>query len=135
MNISSLGQNFSNIYTSSGNKVPPQPIVENDTSPNNPQSKKIDMRNISIDEVNTLVKSGESALLDVIPFIPPSILQQYDYDSEKVGKINVDLIGQVEASIKFKKSIGESTSFLEDVLNKFKDLDGKELNKKIDLLA
>ena len=69
------------------------------------------MRNISINEVNTLVKSGESALLDVVPFIPPSILQQYDYDSEKVGKINVDLIGQVEASIKFKKSICESTSF------------------------
>jgi len=135
MNISSLGQNFATTNTRSGNTVPPQSKIESNINQNSTQSTKIDMRDISIDEVNTLIKSGESPLLDVVPFIPPNILQQYDYDPEKIGKIRVDLIGQVEKSIEFKKSIGENTDFLEDVLKKFKDLDGTELNKKIDVLA
>ncbi|NTS78504.1 hypothetical protein HR060_16800 [Catenovulum sp. SM1970] len=135
MNISSLGQNFSAINLSSDHKVPLQSKIENNTSQNDSKAKKIDMRNISIDEVNTLIKSGETALLDVVPFISPNMLKQYDYDTEKIGKIRVDLIGQVETSIEFKKSIGENTEFLENVLNKFKNLDGVDLNKKIDLFV
>jgi len=135
MNISALGQSFTATNARSNNIVPPQSKIENSISQNNTQSSKIDMRSISIHEVNTLIKSGESALLDVVPFIPPNVLQQYDYDPEKIGTVSVDLIGQVETSIEFKKSIGESTDFLESVLNKFKTLDGTELNKRIDVLA
>ena len=135
MNISSLGQNFTAINTSSGHKVPFQSKIENSISQNDYQSTKVDMRNISIDDINTLIKSGESALLDVVPFIPPHILQQYDYDPEKIGKTKVDLIGQVETSIEFNKSIGENTEFLESVLSRFKDLDGTNLYRKIDVLV
>ena len=135
MNISALGQNFTTINASSGNKVPFQSKIENSISQNDSQSTKVDMRNISIDDINTLIKSGESALLDVVPFIPPHILQQYDYDPEKIGKTKVDLIGQVETSIEFNKSIGENTEFLESVLSNLKDLDGTNLYRKIDVLV
>jgi hypothetical protein len=135
MNVSALGQNFTAINTSSGNKVPFQSKIENSISQSDSKSTKIDMRNISIDDINTLIRSGESALLDVAPFIPPHILQQYDYDPEKIGKLNVDLIGQVETVIEFHKNIGENTDFLENVLSKFKDLDGSNLYRKIDVLA
>jgi hypothetical protein len=135
MNVSALGKVYCSVNISGGNEIPPQSKIESDVSKNNYQSTKIDMRNISIDEVNTLIKSGESALLDVVPFIPPNILQQYDYNPEKIEGIRVDLIGQVETSIEFKKNRGENTDFLENVLKKFKDLDGVELNKKIDVLV
>ena len=136
MNISNVGQNYSITTTASGNKMPTESIaVGKNINQNNSQPTKIDMRNISIDEINTLIKSGESALLDVVPFIPLNVLEQYNNDPEKIGKIKVDLIGQVEKSIDFKKSIGENTDFLSGVLNKFKDLDGKELNGKVDILA
>ncbi|MDQ7072875.1 MAG: hypothetical protein Q9N32_04410 [Gammaproteobacteria bacterium] len=135
MNISALGQSFTATNPLSGNKAPPQSKMENSISQNNTQSTKVDMKNISIHEVNTLIKSGESSLLDVVPFIPPNTLQQYDYNPEKIGTIRVDLIGQVETSIEFKRSIGESTDFLESVLKNFKALDGTELNKRIDVLA
>ena len=135
MNISALGQNVAVINTSTGNNVPFQSKIENSISQNDSQSTKIDMRNISITDINTLIKSGETALLDVVPFIPPHILQQYDYDPEKIGKIKVDLIGQVETSIEFNKSIGENTAFLENILSQFKDLDGTNLFRKIDVLA
>ena len=135
MNISSLGQNFATNTLSGGHKVPFQSKIESNTNQNDSTTTKIDMRNISIDEVNTLIKSGEVALLDVVPFISPNILQQYDYDPEKIGKIRVDLIGQVETSIEFKKSIGENTDFLDNVLNKLEKLDGIKLNEKIELLG
>lgn len=135
MNISPLGQSFTATNSFSGNIVQPQSKIENSISQNNTQSTKVDMRNISIHEVNTLIKSGESSLLDVVPFIPPNTLQQYSYDPEKIGTIRVDLIGQVETSIEFKKSMGESTDFLDRVLRNFEALDGTELNKRIDVLA
>ena len=129
MNISTLGQNFTTSALSGGHKLPLQSKIESNTSQNDSITTKIDMRNISIDEVNTLIKSGEAALLDVVPFISPNILQQYDYDPEKIGKIRVDLIGQVETSIEFKKSTGENTDFPENTLNKFEKLDCIELKK------
>ena len=135
MDVSALRQNLTASNARSGNVFPPQSKIENNTTPKNSESIKIDMRNISINEVSLLIKSGESSLLDVVPFIPPNTLQQYDYDPEKIGKIRVDLIGQVETSIEFKKSIGENTDFLEGVLKKFKALDGTELNNRIDVLA
>lgn len=135
MSISTLGQNFSATLPSSGTKILLQAKIENDASPNSSHPTKIDMRNISIDEINTLIKSGESAFLDVAPFINPSTLQQYDTNPEKIGKIRVDLISQIEASIELKKSLGEGTDFLDNILKKFKDLDGTQLNKKINLFA
>ena len=86
MNISAIGQNFTATNARSGNTFPPNSTIENSISQKSTESTKIDMRNISIDEVNSLIKSGESALLDVVPFIPPNILQQYDYDPEKIGE-------------------------------------------------
>ncbi|WP_392384306.1 hypothetical protein [Marinomonas primoryensis] len=74
-------------------------------------SKQVDFRDVSINEVNALIKSGKNELLDVVPFIPPHILEQYNYGPKSIKDHRVDLLGQVEKSIEFKRSIGESTSF------------------------
>ncbi len=87
MNILNIGQNYSITTAASGNKMPTESIaVEKNINQNNSQPTKIDMRNISIDEINTLIKSGESALLDVVPFIPLNVLEQYNNDPEKIVK-------------------------------------------------
>lgn len=135
MNIAPIVQGFSVQSPHSGNSLPKTEKVSSaDTSENiGKSSKQVDLRDVSINEINSLIKSGKTELLDVVPFIPPHILKQYNYDQEAIGNHRVDLLGQVEKSIDFKSGIGESTNFLEKVLENLKSIDGAYLTPKIDI--
>lgn len=92
---------------------------------------QVNVRDISINEINTLIRAGNNELLDVVPFIPPHIIDQYS----SVEEHRVDLLGQVEKSIEFKKSAGEDVTFLNKVLENLKNIDGVHLPEKIDLIV
>jgi hypothetical protein len=135
MNISNIGQNISAVSVKSGNNIPRTTASETtdlskDTSS---QPKTIDMRNVSLNEINKLIRSGVDGLLDMVPFVSPQIIDQYG--SEYAANIKVDFLGQVEGNIKFKKSMGEDTSFLENVLANLNKIDGMEMPSKIDVTA
>lgn len=135
MNIAPIVQGFSVQSLHSGNSLPKTEKVSSaDTSDNIGKSaKQVDLRDVSINEINSLIKSGKTELLEVVPFIPPHILKQYNYDPEAIGNHRADLLGQVEKSIDFKKSIGENANFLEKVLENLKSIDGVYLTTKIDI--
>ena len=135
MKITAITQNYS---TPPGNKGPAK--VENDgsqiTSDNMAtDAAKLNLRDVSIGEINTLIKSGNATLLDVLPFIPPHILEQKGYDPALVGEHRINLLGQVEQSISFQQSIGKNTTLLEQTLEKLKKIDGSNLPQKIDATA
>lgn len=135
MKITAITQNYS---TPPSNKGPAK--VENDgsqiTSDNMAtDAAKLNLRDVSIGEINTLIKSGNATLLDVLPFIPPHILEQKGYDPALVGEHRINLLGQVEQSISFQQSIGKNTTLLEQTLEKLKKIDGSNLPQKIDATA
>jgi hypothetical protein len=135
MNIVPLVQSFSSQSSHDGNSLPQtQKASPADTSENIGKiSKQVNLHDVSINEINALIRSGKNELLDVVPFIPPNILEQYNYDPESIGNHRVDLLGQMEKSIDFKKSIGEDTTFMEKALENIKNIDGTYLPTKIDI--
>ncbi|SNY58666.1 hypothetical protein SAMN06297280_3459 [Arsukibacterium tuosuense] len=135
MKITAIAQNYS---TPAGNKSTAK--VENDgsqiTSDNMAtDAAKLNLRDVSISEINSLIKSGNSALLDVLPFVPPHILEQKGYDPALVGEHRINLLGQGEQRISFQQSIGKNTTLLEQTLEKLKKIDGSNLPQKIDATA
>ena len=95
-----------------------------------PPGKTVDMSNVSLNEINELIKSGAEGLLDVIPFfIPPNIINEYG--AEYAATIKVDALKQMEERIAFAESLGDDTTILKNVLNKLISLDGSELPHKI----
>lgn len=137
MDIAPIVQGFPVQSSHRGNNLPKTEKVSlADTSEKiGKSSKQVNLRDVSINEINALIKSGNTELLDVVPFIPPHILKQYNYDGESIGNHRVDLLGQVEKSIDFKKSIGENTRLLDAVLENLKNIDGSYLTTKIDITA
>lgn len=137
MNITSIVQSFSVQNSHGGNSLPQDKKTSSADTPEHigKSPKQVDLRNVSINEINELIKTGKTELLDVVPFIPPHVLEQYNLNSEDIGNIHVDLLGQVEKNIDFRKSIGESVTFLEKLLEDFKSIDGAYLTKKIDITA
>jgi len=137
MNISAVTQNPAAYAVKSGNNFPSNESARVDevTKRTETSSKKIDLRNASINEINVLINSGKNELLGVVPFIPPHVLEQYNYSPELIGEHRVDLLGQVETSIEFKKSIGEDTNYLQTVLDKLMKINGAEFTEKIDVIA
>ncbi len=137
MNISAITQNFATSTVKSGNKLPQYESARIDEAAKNTEtsSEQIDLRNVSVNEVNSLIKSGKTELLRVAPFIPPNVLEQYNYNSEAIGEHRVDLLGQVETSIEFKKSLDEDTRFLQAVLDSFMKIDGTKFPEELDLVA
>ena len=121
MNTSGIGAGYPATSVDAGGKSLPQSATANG------QSGKVDLRNVSINEINALIKSGVPGLLDVVPMISPQTLEAYGYDPERIGQHRVDLIGQVETAIEFSKSIGEETAFLEKVLENLSRIDGMSL--------
>ena len=137
MNISAVTQNPAAYTVKSGNDYPRNESAHIDEATKNTEtsSKKIDLQNVSINEVSALIKSGKTELLGVVPFIPPHVLEQYNYDPELIGEHRVDLLGQVEKSIDFRKSIGGNTDYLQTVLDKLMKINGAEFTEKIDVIA
>lgn len=74
MSISNVGQT-SPISSVQSGKNPPHQAVSKATDSAaevSPASRTVDMRNVSLNEINALIKSGVEGLLDVLPFfIPP----------------------------------------------------------------
>lgn len=135
MKITAVAPNYS---TPPGRKEPTK--IENDNSQITAESmasdsSKLNLHDVSISEINTLIKAGTIEVLDVLPFIPPHVLEQYNYEPELVGKHRVNLLGQLEQSIDFKKSIGENTTMLEEVLANLSKLDGSYLPIQVNELV
>ncbi len=98
------------------------------------------MRNVSLAEINQLIKSGVDGLLDVLPVsnIGESMRLANSgaaSDREILMNQKVDFIGQIEKSIAFEKSRGLSTAFLENVLANLNRIDGMSLPASMDITA
>lgn len=91
------------------------------------QFMSVDMRNISLNEINSLIKAGYTELLDVVPFIPPHVLEQYQYDPERIGEHRFNLIEQAENIAAYKEHLGEDASFYRLYLDKIQALNKKDL--------
>ena len=134
MNISNVGQNLPTSSVQSSKNVPHQTISKPvSTEKSSLLYQTVDMRNVSLNEINQLIKNGEEGLLDVLPFIPPNIINQYG--SEYAANVKVDFLGQIEKNIEFKKSRGEDTAFMEKVLENIKNIDGTKIPLKIDVMV
>lgn len=97
------------------------------------QVKTIDMRNVSLNEINALIKSGVDGLLDIVPAVSSQLTSQQGDESE--ANIKVDFISQIEATIEFHKSRGENVDFLNHVLANIRSLDGMTLPTRVDTTA
>jgi len=133
VNISNIGQTIATISTQIGKSIPSQPekIIDSSFHDESSTPRTIDMRNVSVNEINELIKSGVEGLLDFVPLIPPQTVKEYG--SESAANIKIDYLGQIERSIEFKKSVAEDTSFLKEVLEKIKNIDGMAMPQKIDI--
>lgn len=103
------------------------------TSNDSAQPKTIDMRNISLNEINTLIKAGVDGLLDILPAVPAALNSQNS--DAFASDVKVDFIRQLEANIDFKKSMGENVDFLSQVLANIKSLDGMKFPLNINTTA
>lgn len=97
----------------------------------------IDMRNISLNDVNQLIRAGFSELLDVVPNIPrlASInlnSSGHSKNQEDYSDVKIDFIVQIEGYIEFEKSLGRREQALENFLEKIKKLHGMKMSKTID---
>lgn len=90
----------------------------------------INMHDISLHEINTLIKAGVQGLLDIVP-ATQSLL--YGNLSEEDMHIKVDFLGQIQAHIDFKKSLGESTETLQKILENVRNIHGLTYPTKIDI--
>lgn len=126
MNVSSIGQYLAYSSKCSGKTNPQTTVFTIEDSAETPNNEKrtVDMRNVSVNEINELIKAGVDGLLDVVPYIPPHIISEYG--SEYAADIKVDFLGQMEARIEFAESRGEDTTFLEKVLANLEKIDGME---------
>lgn len=90
----------------------------------------INMHDISLHEINTLIKAGVQGLLDIVP-ATQSLL--YGNLSEEDMHIKVDFLGQIQAHIDFKQSLGESTETLQKILENVRNIHGLTYPTKIDI--
>jgi hypothetical protein len=135
MNISNVRQNYAATTVQGGNVSPTSNVVEASRPVNEPgsQSRTVDMRNVSLNEINELIKSGVDELLDIVPFIPPQIIAERG--AEYAANLKIDYIGQIQGAIEFERSIGSNTEFLERVLENVKEIDGMRIPDGIHVIA
>lgn len=114
-----------------GVKTQPPAMINNtgDTKSGSNASKTVDMHNISLNEINTLIKSGVDGLLDILPATPSPV---YGELADDAADVKTDFIGNLEGQIAFQKSQGEDTAFLEKVLNRINHLNGMKWPTTID---
>ncbi|KZN44654.1 hypothetical protein [Pseudoalteromonas luteoviolacea] len=87
--------------------------------------QRIDMRNISPNEYNELVRSGVADL--PVPMVLPGGRIYLDGRQADMGDVKTDYIGQIEQSIEFNQDIGDfdQIAFLKDRLAIVKGLHGQ----------
>ena len=135
MYISDVRQNYAATAISRGNTLPVSNLVAGSNSASEPvsPSRTIDMSNVSLNEINELIKSGVDGLLDVVPFVSPQILNEGG--AAYAANIKVDYIGQIQDAISYQESIGRKTEFLERVLDNVKKIDGLKVPNNIYVVA
>ncbi|MCF6441804.1 hypothetical protein L1077_20415 [Pseudoalteromonas luteoviolacea] len=87
--------------------------------------QRIDMRNISPNEYNELVRSGVADL--PVPMVLPGGRIYLDGRQTEMGDVKTNYIGQIEQSIEFNQDIGDfgQVAFLKDRLAIVKGLHGQ----------
>lgn len=131
MNIANIASGFAANWSAGGKTLPARQLIQTELAADRqPAAAKVDMHHVSLNEINALIKSGVDGLLDVLPAIPSSINGDY---ADDVGDVKVDFIASIEGQIAFNKSRNEDTTFLQQVLNKVKKLDGMALPTRLDL--
>ncbi len=127
MHISYIGQKIPSLAIPGGKNNPHNSTYKFSDSAhkNSNPAQTVDMRNVSLNEINALIRSGETGLLDIVPYISRDIID--NYGAEYASNVKVDYLGQIESSIAFKKSRGEDTTFMEKVLKNVIRIDGREL--------
>lgn len=85
-------------------------------------AEEVNLRDISINEINTLIKAGYTEFLEVVPIISDKLINEYG--RENTGQIKVDYLGQIESIINFRKSNNEDVSRYEILLAKLEKIDG-----------
>ncbi|MDX8125677.1 hypothetical protein QLH52_00120 [Methylomonas sp. OY6] len=134
MNISNIGPSLAASRAVSGKTLPSPAIAKIAEAADQSQAPRtVDMRRVSLNEINALIKSGVDGLLDVVPYIPTATINSSG--AGDAGDVKVDYLGQIEAQIEFQKSRHEDTAFLEKVLSNVKRLDGMALPPKLDVMA
>ncbi len=89
----------------------------------NVETKTVNMRNISLNEYNELLKSGFDESLDYWPPLPPiDYIDQYGLGH--TADLKVDYMDQIETAIENKKKFGGSIDRLEKTLEAIKKIDG-----------
>ena len=139
MEIASASRSFYQSPNSQTDRQQPAyHLSQNGSSPDSKStSQTVNMRSISLDEINSLIRSGVDGLLDVLPITGIDINQLNGNHATSYLETQlhekVDFLGQVEGTIEFKKSRGESTAFLQTVLQNLKQIDGTQFPNKVDL--
>ena len=112
MDISNIGQYLPSTSVQSGKSEPVQPANKaiqagEATEEVKVPRRKVDMRNISLNEINELIKGGEHVLLERIPWGGIDIDRfKNDADDsyrEYLANKKIDFIGATEGAIKFEK--------------------------------
>lgn len=98
-----------------------------------PLPENINLRNISVNEINELISAGHHSLIEVTPFISPTIINQYGEEYAK--NLKIDYLEQIESSIAYKRSINEDASFLDKVLDALLEIQGKKFPSRVDTYA
>jgi hypothetical protein len=118
MNVSSVTASYTNTY-----------IDTKQTS-----SKKIDLHNISQNEVNELIRAGILDLdANTLIIIPDKIVEKYG--KEYAMNIKIDLIKQTENKIAYNKSVGQPTEHDEKALTYLNSIHGKDIKAFSEILA
>jgi len=135
MNISNMKTNLPVQNIQSGSNTPSKTadVTRDSNGQATQQPRVVDMKNISLNEINELIRSGVDGLLEMVPFISPLTVNQYG--KEYAANIKIDFLAQVEGSIEFKRSIGKDTTLIEKVLDKLKSLDGTKMPENIDIFT
>lgn len=133
MQIQGIWQTIATQPHQSANKSSPSnPITSDELSNSNgitqsePAIRSIDMHNISPNEYNELVRAGLAEL--PVPMLLPGGRVHLDGQQAEMGDVKMDYIAQIEQSMKYSQSIGDSegVDFLRMRLSIVKELHGNE---------
>ncbi|WP_445367207.1 hypothetical protein ACH5Y9_19140 [Methylomonas sp. BW4-1] len=89
MNISNIGPNLAASRAVSGKTLPSPAIAKvAEVADQSQTPRTVDMRRVSLNEINALIKSGVDGLLDVVPYIPTATINSSG--AGDVGDVKVD---------------------------------------------
>ncbi|WP_426992467.1 hypothetical protein [Methylomonas sp. CM2] len=132
MNIAAIGQTLAAYAAQTGNSRPAIATSREAgaTSAVDSTARTVDLHNVSLNEINSLIKAGVDGLLDIVPMMHGNLFANTEPQAQ--ADVKIDYLGQIEGAIAFDKSRGTNTDFLESVLTKLKRIDGMPLPGGLD---